>query len=521
MLKVNAWSRKKIMADWQSPYLLHFANSKQLLGLTLLFSALFYWQQPCLRQSLRAIALWLTLFWLFIPLPPLLAQYDMPASAAIAQQLLPFLTGLILLRLWIMIVFRQWLHILRFTPPSILEDIVLALAYVGWVLFRLRAAGLDLSQIVVTSTVITAILAFAMQDTLGNILAGLALQWDATFQTGDWIKVDDVQGQVIDINWRATFLETRNGETVVLPNSQLTRNRVMLLGKRRGQPLQWRRWIYFEVTLETLPTQIIQLVEGALQESQLPCIAANPPPQCLLMAVDKGVGRFALRYWLTNLQEDDPTDSLLRTAIDAALRRQGRRLSPPQYNMLITYDDNDYSQRRHLRHAGERLAALRRLELFAPLNEDELLLLADQLKFTPYVAGEPVLRQGQEVDWLYILIRGELEQTSTTPDGVRHLLPPLRAGSFFGEISLLTGEPSPLTISALGNAECYRLEWSTFQQLLLARDELSDAFSQVLSRRLQQRVQLLEAAAVPSGPPPQQGEILDRLRTFFGLSARR
>jgi small-conductance mechanosensitive channel len=47
--------------------------------------------------------------------------------------------------------------------------------------------------------VITAVLAFSMQDTLGNILSGVALQLDNSLRTGDWIRIDDITGRVAQI----------------------------------------------------------------------------------------------------------------------------------------------------------------------------------------------------------------------------------------------------------------------------------------------------------------------------------
>ena len=124
-------------------------------------------------------------------------------------------------------------------------------------LVRLRYAGLDLGSIVATSAMITAVVAFAMQDTLGNILGGLALQMDNSIEIGDWIKVDDISGRVVDIRWRSTLVETRNWETVVFPNSQLMKNKFLVLGRRTDQPVQWRRWVWFNVSLGYHADQVV------------------------------------------------------------------------------------------------------------------------------------------------------------------------------------------------------------------------------------------------------------------------
>ena len=58
-------------------------------------------------------------------------------------------------------------------------------------LFRLNLAGVELNHLFATSAILTAVLAISMQDTLGNLLGGLALQMDNSLEIGDWIKIDD------------------------------------------------------------------------------------------------------------------------------------------------------------------------------------------------------------------------------------------------------------------------------------------------------------------------------------------
>ena len=99
-------------------------------------------------------------------------------TATLMDAVTTLLIGLLVLRLAGLVLFRVLLPALRLHPPRIMEDIFLVLAYVLWGLVRLRYAGLDLGSLVATSAVITAILAFSMQDTLGNILGGIALQLD-------------------------------------------------------------------------------------------------------------------------------------------------------------------------------------------------------------------------------------------------------------------------------------------------------------------------------------------------------
>lgn len=484
-------------------------------------ATLVYLFDPALRHSLRRSLLVLLLVAGSLLLAGVLERQGFRQVAAIVAEVAAITTGLVLIRIWAQSIFALIRTVRRRAPARLMLDIAIVLAYAGWGLIRLRQAGLDLSQIVTTSAVITAVLAFSMQDTLGNILAGMALQLDDSIAVGDWVKVEDLIGRVVDIGWRATRIETRNGETVVLPNSVLMKGRFMLLGRRENQPEQWRRSIPFAVSLDILPATVIEAVERALRKAHLPRVATTPPPDCVLMSLDHGMAHFVVRYWLTDLAVDDPTDSGVRLLIDAALRRQGQQCSPPLYRVLMSEDERLKEARRQ-RHQEERLRILRPLELFASFSDEELAQLAAEMHFAPYVAGDTVLRQGDASRWLYIIASGEVEISRSENGGPPVRLGQLETGQFFGEMGLLTGQAASANVVALTRLECYRLDREAFKQLLARRQELASEMSLALERRLAEQHRLAEARAQqPLAAPPRQHEILDRLRRFLGLDNTR
>ena len=437
----------------------------------------------------------------------------LPVEAQIG--LIDLCVGLLIIRIWGMILFKLLLPLLQLRPPLIIADITVSFFYLLWGAIRLHAAGVALSDIITTSAVLTAVIAFALQDTLGNLLAGIAIQLDDSIHVGDWIEHDGVVGRVSEINWRATSVETRNWETVVIPNSLLLKNRFMVLGKRHHEPVQWRRWVWFDLTLETLPSQIIQIIESALAETMIPNVAKTPAPNCVLMKVENGIARYAVRYWLTDLQQDDPTDSAIRTQIDAALRRHDRRLAPPIFNVLMTKEKQELDAR-HKRHINERVRHLRTLSLFRMLSEEEVVGLADRLKFTPFVCGDTMLEQGQVSDWLYIMISGQAEMAMTTPVGKRVHLGTLGPGDFFGEMGLLTGEASAFSLRATSTVECYRVDRDMFQSVFLKRDELVTELSNALQNRLKEQQLMLEDHHMNDAATPH-GDLRRKLREYFGL----
>lgn len=82
--------------------------------------------------------------------------------------------------------------------------------------------GLRLAPLIATSAAVSVILGLALQDTLGNLFAGISLQVDKTFELGDWLEIQNgsakVVGQVKELTWRATVLTGLSDEIITVPN---------------------------------------------------------------------------------------------------------------------------------------------------------------------------------------------------------------------------------------------------------------------------------------------------------------
>ncbi len=452
----------------------------------------------------------------------ILNALEFARAAAVLRETFIIGAGVAFIRLWGQLFFRIFLPLFRFSPPRITEDFVVIIAYIAWFMVRLRYAGVDLGSILATSAMITAVVAFAMQDTLGNILGGLALQLDNSIGIGDWVKVDDVVGKVVDIRWRSTLVETRNWETVVIPNSQLMKNKFMVLGRRTDQPVQLRRWVWFNVGLATPPSLVLNVVEEAIGQTDIANVAKNPAPNCVLMDTDnKGFAKYAVRYWLTDLAPDDPTDATIRWHVMTALQRAGIKLALEESSVLITKENEKHDEIMHEREVMLRIKTLRKVELFSQMNETELHALAERLKFSPFAKGNIVARQGDDRShWLYIIIKGEAEVYLEMASGERRVLSTLGKGDFFGEMGLMTGAPRSASVIAKSNVECYRLDKEAFEEVMQARPSIADEISHILVKRraeLETALQDIDAQLVQKDRTTQRNEILSTIKRFFSI----
>jgi small-conductance mechanosensitive channel len=427
-------------------------------------------------------------------------------------------TGLALIRLAALAVFRAVLPAAGVRPPRIAEDIVLVAACIGWIMLRLRLGGMDLASLVTTSAVITAVLAFAMQDTLGNVLGGLFIELDGSIGIGDWIKLDDLSGRVVEIRWRHTAIRTRNGEIVIVPNSTLMKSRFAVIGNPDEEEVRWRRWVWFEVAHDEPIAKVLAAGEQALAGAAIPNMAADPAPSCVLMELGPSSSRYALRYWLTDPGPDDTTDTAVRRHLMAALARAGIALSLPAHIEHRIKEGEARQAALHQREIDARIAALRGVEIFARLSAEELRALADRLVPAPFAAGDVMTRQGAIAHWLYILTEGEAEVWVDAPGVPRRRVARIGPGNVFGEMGMMTGEARTATVTARTDVQCYRLDKAGFADIIRSRPALAEDISRVLAARATGLRQAVEDARAEAAANQGQAEsLLERIRAFFGL----
>src|SRR6266404_336039 len=416
-------------------------------------------------------------------------------------------------------VFDVALNAIRIRAPRILRDLLLASAYLVIAFILLSRSGFDLTGIVATSAVITAVIGFSLADTLGNIMGGMALQMEHTINVGDWVRIDQLEGRVKEIRWRQTSIETRDWDTVVFPNSFLMRGRVTLLGHRTGAPRQHRQWVYFNVDFRYSPTDVVRIVETALCAEPIQNVAQQPAPHCLVVDFKDSYASYAVRYWLTDMAVPDPTDSLVRSRIYSALRRADIRLSIPAQWVLVTEETDKWRERKQGEKIGQRVEALKRVELFSKLTTEELGELAARLKVAPFVRGEALTKQGAEAHWLYIIIEGKAD-VQVAVDGKSEKVASIGEGDFFGEMGMMTGTPRSASVFAQTDVLCYRLDKGALQEVISRRPEIAEDISHVLARRrveLEQVREELSEEAMRLLKDKTQTALLDRIREFFRL----
>jgi small-conductance mechanosensitive channel/CRP-like cAMP-binding protein len=439
-----------------------------------------------------------------------------PTVAVVIREVALAVIALAVIKIVVLFVFQTVLA--RRGIPKILDEFVIALTIVGYGIYRLDAVGVNLAGIITISSVITGALAFSAQSTLGNLWGGIALQLEKTCRIGDWVRIDNLTGQVVSIRWRYMAIATNANETIVIPNSTVMNNRITVIGRRGEEPAPWIRFLPFDVEYGPTPGRVITSLEKALAEAEIPNVSRDLPPRIGCTAYrDSGI-EYQVEYRLIDPSKYWRTDSWIYSHVFAALRREGFRVPYPHRIIEMRGDLRGEAAQSDFR---ARVGALSKSDLFGALTDEERALLAPELKPCPFTDRDIVFHAGDAADSLYILADGTVRVVGEDKEkGKRFDLARLTAPTYFGEMGLLLGQPRGATVVADGEALCYRLDKDGFDDILHARPELAEMLGRVLAQRQAENdatFKALDAESRARQSVSRATDFMRRIQHFFGL----
>ncbi len=406
----------------------------------------------------------------------------------------------------------------RKAAPVVLRDI--ARAVLTALLLALIVKGffpaINFNVLAVSSLVVGYVLASATQDTLGSLVAGLALNAENSFSIGDWIAVGDRVGRVTDITWRSTRLRTKNLEDIIVPNATLSKE--TLVNFSRPTP-ELRTRIQIGAGYDSPPNLVRQVLLEAIRD--IPGIDPVPPPKVRVV----NYADFAIEYEaLFFIHEYERLEEIKADLMNLVWYRFKRAAIPIPYPIRdvrarqVTREDDRAAERERVE-AGARLLAA--IDLFAKLTDAERLALAGRCRPGIFGAGETIVRQGEAGHSLFLIESGRVGIFVDQNGRDRTRVGELGPGAFFGERSLLTGEGRSATVSALADTAVLELDKDSFKAILQARPEMAEYLATVLETRGRERAEKSAGAGPSARPITEQQKshlVMARILHFFGLS---
>ena len=361
--------------------------------------------------------------------------------------------------------------------------------FIGLMIF-LNIRGVSITGLYVSTGAAAALIAFAMQRTLGDLFSGIALSIEHPFRLGDWVELNDgTQGQIIDINWRATRIRTWDNATLIVPNSELAQQSIKNL---HGANHAFSPWYEVKISADVDP----RFAKALLLEAALRCDKILKKPQPSVRLKDASTVPYTYMVWVH--YQDFRTmfagrEELFRE-IHYGLKQAGIQVAP---------DTHEIHSRRAEAVSIELptiLLALKGLDVANILTDSEIEEMANMSQHHSFEAGTVIMQEDETATAFDIIATGIVESSIKTNKGTTKVIDQLKPGQYFGISSMVTDSPSFLEFTALTDVSLIRVDLDCFRAIINNRPELSEELAQIVKQRMDAAE---EARSFSNNPPPR------------------
>jgi small-conductance mechanosensitive channel/CRP-like cAMP-binding protein len=350
-----------------------------------------------------------------------------------------------------------------------------AVAALGYVL-EIPVRGL-----LATSGALAVILGLAIQSTLGDVFSGIVLNATEPFGIGDWVFVGDIEGEVVESNWRATSLLNPHGNVVVIPNSVAAKASIV---NHSRPPSMHGVSILLEIAPEEPAGKVIEALEYAAAGAV--DVLAVPRPVVKAKRATTDSIEYEIIAYVDDLQKKIETSNALFDLSQRHLAASGilmRSLSisktPP--GPLSSAE-----------------ALLHHVEMFRTLTDSQLAVLAASMSVQDFSPGQVIERAGassaDDQQTLLIVARG-IATLCVDRDGHEVELRRMSPGDSIGQSAILAGVRVEGTMRAKTSMTVYALKRDALTPILRARPEIAKHMCRVLAQEFAHDQSLLSRNA--------------------------
>lgn len=405
---------------------------------------------------------------------------------------------------------------LGYPPPKLLQNIVtsviiltVALSVFGFVL------NFPISGLIAGSSVLAAVIGLAVTRMISDVFSGVALSLERAYNLGDWVEIEmrsrpggAVTGKVVEINWRATRLQTKADEIVVIPNSELARTKFINFSIPERH---YRAEVQVPLSHAIAPDRAKRILMAALLNT--PGIMKEPKPEITLKKFDPRGVVWCLWFWISDFSKNSQISKAMHENVLKHLQVAGIDLSYNRVDQhLVTPEER--AEDREL----PKTELLKRLELFAIMGEQPLARIARAMRKNKFGENGFIVTQGEAGDSLFIIEEGLVNVLVKDAKGKNKWVAHIHPGGFFGEMALLTGEPRTASVQAETEVICYEIGKEILLPIFQENPELLEKVSELMAARKGQLRKAKKAGSEPDEvEQKEKTSLLQKMGKFFGI----
>ncbi len=370
---------------------------------------------------------------------------------------------------------------------------VMVFAVLGLVLLK-RVFGINVTPLLATSAILTVVVGLAVQDTLGNLIAGIVFHFEDSIRPGEWVEVDGLIGEVTGLSWRAIVLTTPNLEQLVIPNHDFTKKRFANLSRNGAA-----RPHSISIGYTHDPDHVVAVLKKAMLST--PGIRKQPEPVAHILKFGESSIEYRLKYFLEDYRTVNSTMGEMYRQVWYFLKTHRLTLPNPVRTIHVEKKPQEpVPDRAHL------LETLQTIEMFRGFNALELADIAAFADLQDFEPGAVVSFEGEVGTSMGVIVRGSVNVLRQDVQ-VATLAP----GDLFGEISLFTGDRCNASVVAASPLTLLAIRKEGFETILRGNVNFIGKIEEMMRMRLA----ALQAHHGPDARHSDAGDLLTRIRKYL------
>lgn len=390
---------------------------------------------------------------------------------------------------------------------TVFSIIVYIIAFV--VIFQTQFPDVPLTGIFTGSTILGIVVGLALQDTLGNLFAGIAMQADQPFQVGDVVSLQSRGIGVIEgVSWRGVRIRTFQNKLLVISNAVLGKELIEVAPKDNLNA----RIVFFNTVYSASPAHTASIVREAMRHCDNVSQKMRPVVRIRNLG-DNGID-WEVKFWVEDYTKFNDTDALVRERIWYAFQREKIHFAYPTRSVHVEEPKPEIDVEVAVNVVTERL---KRVPIFDPLSQEEMDRLAKSSKSRIYAPGEAIVRLGGEGNSMFIINSGRVE-VQIIENGHPKKVNELSENDFFGEMSLLTGQPRTANVIATVETEVLQIRKNALKPILENNPVLVQSITDIITERLAMLTKSDDEK--PENADQRKKGVLRSIRKFFGIRSQ-
>lgn len=344
-----------------------------------------------------------------------------------------------------------------------------------WLVFS-TIWSVDLTGFVAALGVGGLVISLALQPTLSGLASGLLLVADRPFSPGDWVRTEEVEGRVVDVKWRSSRIQDRNGDLFIIPNSMLADATIVNF----DEPSRHHRVVVpVQVAYSNSPTAAKEMLLAAARAT--PGVLDDPPPSIKVVQIDDPLMGYEAQLWVDDYSVAPQIASDFGSLVWYHSHRMGVPLPSPAYD-LYHHDPVAEAEESALDH--EDLAErLRMSPLLSEVGKNDLDALAGAARSERYARGEVILGGQDVIDDLFMIWEGFASVVVGDEASPQAEVIELGAGDVFGLVERPDRFLFPPEVVAVTDCELIIVEGQTAGIVTSRNSELSDRLGKISAAR--------------------------------------